>query len=216
MYQEDKLYLQIIIGGILGVGFGIVAFFLVTNCMLGSVCKTVAAAETSDHLVRESREGRLVPQHPQSDLIPIVVEWAPQMQAAMEYQVSRTFALDDGVLATGHKLSGVPDSFSMAIDSEILNYLTELDDAELDGQHFNWAVRDWMIVTGGYNLLSAVALGADEYDMHLSFHGNEFRTAIVGYDSAEAASIDLVKIRTDLRKSAQRAAACDNTLECSK
>ena len=138
-----------------------------------------------------------------------MVEWMPSAQKAMADQVSNSFMLDNGALATGHQLSAVPDSMVMQVDAETLDYLIMRNADSIDKQQLNWTTRDWMIVTGGYSLLSAAELDAENfttagYDIQVFFRGNEFRTAIVGYDSAEAATLDLVKIRTDLRASAQR------------
>ena len=200
MHREDRLYFQLMIGIVLGIILGIGAFFQFTNCTVGSLCKAADAANILPPPSRDSHTKRIMSQIAQSDQPPIVVEWTPYIQAAVEQQPNHDFILD-GVLPTGHALSSVPDSFSMAVDAGTLDYLIG-SNATFEEVPLNWGARDWMIVTGSYNLLT-VADPEVGHDMQLFFQGDEFRTVIVGYDSAEAANIDLVKIRTDLRTSAQ-------------
>lgn len=208
MHREDRLYLQLIIGIGIGVILGLVAFILVTGCRIESICEMVGIAEGSPEVRLSTHENRLVPQSSEANLEAIVVEWVPKAQAAMTAQVDKSFGLDGGVLVTGHQLSTVPDSITMRVDTETLDYLIMLNEESVDRSGHNWGMRDWMIVTGGYNLLTAATFDAKKfteagYDIQVFFRGDEFRTAIVGYDSAEAATLDLVKIRAELRSSAK-------------
>ncbi len=213
MHSEDRLYLQMIIGTSIGIVLGIVAFALVTTCSVGSLCKTVDAAGALPQVNRNTRqlslENRLVPQSAESDLEAIIVSWAPVVETAINTQQSKQNIINDqGILPTGHILSSVPGSKEMRIGSDLLDHLIARNSEHPDMQHINWDARDWMIVTGKYNLLAAAELDAElfaeaGYDIQVFFRGDEFRTAIVGYDSADAAAIDLIQIRNDLRTSAQ-------------
>lgn len=212
MYIEDRLYLQMIIGTSIGIVLGILAFALVTTCTIGSLCKSVDAAESLPQIVREPRNGpseyRLVPQAGRSDLEAIVVEWSPQVQSAIDHQVSSSFVLVNDALPTGHKLTDIPESLLLSLDDKTIEHLIELNANRKDFDSLDWSARDWMILTGGYNLLAAAETDAEifrnaGYDIQIFFRNDAFRTAIVGYDSAEAATLDLVNIRADLRTSAQ-------------
>ncbi len=213
MHSEDRLYLQMIIGTSIGIVLGIVAFAMVTSCTIGSLCSTVDAAETLPQVNRQTRqttlENRLVPQVAPSDLDAIIVQWNPVVEGAISDQQQGLAIIDDeGLLPTGHQLSSVPGSRIMSVETDLLDHLIDQNATKADMQHLNWDARDWMIVTGGYNLLAAAELDAElfknaGYDIQIFFRGDEFRTAIVGYNSADAAAIDLVNIREKLRTSAQ-------------
>ena len=216
MSREERLYFQVFSGALIGIALGVLAFVMVSTCAL---CSTASAAEPLAVKTQISRSNinssSRIPQKDSSDLHAIVVERLPLPVEATNRHVTDAAAIGRAVLPGDHSFGAIPDSMPMQVDGMMVNHLldetAEITEENGESVPYEWSTRDWMIVTGSHQSFNGAELDADAfesagYDIVVFFSKSEFRTAIVGYDSAEAASIDLVTIRATLRQSAQLAA----------
>ena len=195
MTNEDRLYLQIVIGTLVGVLLGVVAFALVTTCTVGSLCTVVDAAEPQlvyDRNPRSVINADIVPQSVESDLDAIIVIRAPQPEEAIDRHVSNQKVARGATLPAEMALSEIQPSINLRLDSETMDGLIDATRSNITMQQSDWDAHHWMIITGGYQTLNAAELDAAgfedvDYELLVFFRKNEFRTAIVGSDSAEAA-----------------------------
>ncbi len=202
MYYKDRVYIEMAIGTFVAIFLALAAFTFMTAGSIWSLRSPIEASQQAE-ADQAAIDTNLVPQSVESDLEAITQQGPPLAQEAIGSHVDAQKAQRGAILPAEMALSEVQPSINLHLNSQTMGGLISSTRNNMTLQQSNWDAHQWMIITGGYQTLQAAELHPDrfqdaDFELLLYFRKHEFRTAVIGKDSAETGSISFIELRNQL------------------